>query len=106
MTRVFTLFTILLALLAVIVPSVAVGSRGFVDHPAPLLRLSAEGSYVKAPCPLTGANRALVCRPDIGVMPTTLFLTPPAAVPMITPTTDAMPKALAMEPMLPPPRLN
>lgn len=104
MTRVFTLLTVFFALLAVTVPSVAVGSRGFVAHPAPLLQLQSDGSYVKAPCPLTGGARGMVCRPDVGVMPVVAFLQPPPALPFPRPITDAMPATLAIEPVLPPPR--
>jgi len=104
MTRVFTLLTMFFALLAVTVPSVAVGSRGFVAHPAPLLQLQSDGSYVKAPCPLTGGGRLLVCRPDVGVMPTLVFLALPPAMPFPRPMADAIPATLAIEPVLPPPR--
>jgi hypothetical protein len=104
MTKVLTILTVFLALLAVTVPSAAVASRGFVAHPAPLLQLQSDGSYIKAPCPMTGSARAPVCRPDIGVMPTMVFVTPPVAVPFPRPMTDAMPAKLAFEPVLPPPR--
>lgn len=104
MTRVFAIFTLLLALVAVTVPSVVMGARGVVDHPAPMLILQPNGSYVKAPCLLTGSSRLLACRSDTGVMPAQVLLDPPAAEPMAASLSDAMPGAFSAEPGLPPPR--
>lgn len=105
MRRLFALVTILIALVAVAVPSVAVGSRGFVAHPAPLLLLQDDGSYLRAPCLLTGGARGMVCRPDVGVLPHMVFLSPPPAEPFAPVLTDLVPDALATAPRLPPPRL-
>lgn len=104
MTRVFAIFTLLLALVAVTVPSVVVGARGFVEHPAPVLILQANGNYVKAPCLLSGSGRLLPCQSDTGVMPPRLLLVPPTAEPAATSLSDAMPGAFSAEPGLPPPR--
>ncbi len=105
MRRVFALIAMLVALVAVTVPSVAVGSRGFVAHPAPLLLLQDDGSYLRAPCLLTGGARSMVCRPDVGVLPDIGFLLPPSALPFARSMTDPQPRSLAVPPHLPPPRL-
>lgn len=105
MRKIFAFLTMLVALVAVTVPSAAVSSRGFVDHPAPLLLLEADGHYVRGPCIMGGAGRALVCRPDIGVLPMAVFSSPPPAEPFAVSLIDLVPPNRILPPGLPPPRL-
>lgn len=105
MRRLFALLTVLVALVALAVPSAAASSRGFVAHPSPLLLLQDNGHYVRGPCLLAnGSTRTLVCRPDVGVLPQMVFLSPPAAEPFAPTLTDLVPDVLAIAPGLPPPR--
>lgn len=104
MTRFIAFIAILVALVSVLTPSVAVGSRGFVAHAAPLYQLQMDGSYLKAPCPLTGGKRLLHCRPDLGVLPQISFLVPPAAKPGLRPVPDLAGDRLVIAPTVPPPR--
>ncbi|RYE07544.1 MAG: hypothetical protein EOP22_17325 [Hyphomicrobiales bacterium] len=105
MRRVFTLLIMLVALVAVAVPSAALGSRGFSAHPAPLLLLEDSGHYVRGPCLLANGSSRMICRPDIGVLPVAFFLSPPPAMPVAPSLTDPVPADRSIEPGLPPPRL-
>jgi hypothetical protein len=102
----FALIVVLIAVAAMAVPSLAMGTRGWISAPVPVVTVQPDGSYLRGPCLFTGTKSLSPCRPDLGVLPSAAFLTPPGIVPMVPQTADAMPKALAMEPMLPPPRLN
>lgn len=105
MRRVLALFAMFVALVALTVPSAAVGSRGFVARPAPLLLLQDNGTYLRAPCVLSGGGaRIMVCRPDLGVLPSLTFLSSPPAAPFSPSLTDPLPPPRAIEPGLPPPR--
>jgi hypothetical protein len=104
MSRVLQFLMVMFALLAVAMPSVTLGARGLVEHPAPVLQLRAEGGYVKARCPLSGTGRLLACSADVGVMPARQMLMPARSVAFLPSMIDAMPEAFAAEPGLPPPR--
>jgi hypothetical protein len=104
MTRFIAFIAVLVALVSVLTPSVAVGSRGFVAHAAPLYQLQTDGTYLKAPCPLTGGKRLLHCRPDLGVLPQIGFLEPAPPKPVPLPALDLMHHRLVIAPTVPPPR--
>lgn len=103
MNRVCKLFVVIFALFAVAMPSVSLGARGVVEHPAPLLQLRADGGHVKVRCPLGGTGR-LLCTAELGVMPIAPRFAPKVAQTFPRLRSDIMPAALALEPGLPPPR--
>ncbi|HZY68255.1 MAG TPA: hypothetical protein VFE52_06690 [Devosia sp.] len=103
MRRLFATITLLFALVSLSTPSLAIGSRAFTAEPAPLMLLQDDGTYIQAPCHLTG-KRALNCRPDMGVLPSLALRTLPAAEPVVLPLEDAMPTWFGSPPPLPPPR--
>lgn len=103
MSRAIGLITLIFALLSVVTPSVAVGSRGFVAHPDALVLLQDDGTYVMAPCPITG-KLPVHCRPDMGVMPAISFIDPVPAKPVMRPVAEPARERLVVPPTLPPPR--
>ena len=105
MNRLSALFAVLMALVAMTVPSLAMGSRGWISAPVPVVTIQPGGSYVRGPCLFTGGKTISPCRPDLGVLPTVALLTPPAAEPPQAALVDLMPGTLMLEPSLPPPRL-
>lgn len=104
MNRLFALFAVLIALVAMTVPSLAMGSRGWISAPVPVVTMQPGGSYVRGPCLFNSGKTVSPCRPDLGVLPTIALLTPPAAEPPHASLVDVMPGALLLEPGLPPPR--
>lgn len=106
MKRMFALIVVLIAVAAMAVPSLAMGTRGWISAPVPVVTVQPDGSYLRGPCLFTGTKSHSPCRPDLGVLPTMGHLVPKVDVPVTAHTADAMPTAMAMEPMLPPPRLN
>jgi hypothetical protein len=105
MNRLFALFAVLIALVAMTVPSLAMGSRGWISDAVPVVTMQPSGNYVRGPCLFTGGKTISPCRPDLGVLPTVVLLTPPAAEPPQAALVDLMPGDLMLEPSLPPPRL-
>jgi hypothetical protein len=95
----------LVALVAVSVPSAAVSSRGFVSNPHAILLQADNGTYVQAPCFLQGNKRVSHCRPDLGVIPVAVAVRPVRPVVEQPVTADLMPRPMSREPSLPPPRL-
>ena len=106
MNRLLALFTVLLAVAAMTVPSLAMGSRGWISAPIPVVTVQPSGDYVRGPCLFTGTKSLSPCRPDLGVLPGLVLLSPPAAAPVTAPMADVVPASLASEPVLPPPRLG
>jgi hypothetical protein len=104
MRRLAAILALIVALVSVCTPSLAVGSRGFVAHPDALVLLQDDGTYVKAPCPLTGGKRLLHARPDMGVLPALVFLRSPPAQPLLQPAEEIVREAIDAPPLLPPPR--
>ncbi len=104
MKRALAILSVILALTSLLVPSIAVGGRGFVEHPSPTYTRTAQGTYVGAPCLLKGGKANNCPRPDLGVLPTP---SAPGAGhrtvehPLFA---DAMPAAAIIEPTLRPPR--
>lgn len=103
MTRLFATLALLLALVALAMPSLAAGSRGLASHPAPLVLLQA-GAHVKAPCALGGFGRLLACRTDLGVLPALVLPQHAAAVPVHPERAESLPDSLDPLPGLPPPK--
>lgn len=104
MNRVLALLTALVAIIAMTVPSLAMGSRGWISPPIPMVTVQASGDYVRGPCQFTGGKTTSPCRPDIAVLPTLSFLRPVVAQPVRAVHADPMPGTLTLEPSLPPPR--
>lgn len=104
MNRLLALLTLLLAVAAMTLPSLAMGSRGWISAPIAVVTVQAGGEYVRGPCLFTGTKSLSPCRPDLGVLPAPVFLTPPAAAPVMAAMVDVEPASLASEPGLPPPR--
>jgi len=69
MKRFLAIVATLLAVLAITVPSLAAGARGFAPHPAPLVLQQASGAYIKAPCPLGTSSRLIGCATELLVLP-------------------------------------
>jgi len=88
------------------VPSLAMGSRGWISAPIPVVTMQPGGDYVRGPCLFTGGKTTSPCRPDIAVLPTLTPFNPPRAKPVRAALVDAMPGTLVSEPSLPPPRLG
>lgn len=105
MNRLFALLTVLLAIVAMTVPSFAMGSRGWISAPIPVVTLQSGGDYVRGPCLFTGGKSTTPCRPDMGVLPTLALFKSVAAMPVQTALADPIPATLTTEPSLPPPRL-
>jgi hypothetical protein len=104
MNRLLALFIVLLAVAAMSVPSLAMGSRGWISDPIPVVTVQPGGNYVRGPCLFTGTKSLSPCRPDLGVLPALVLLTPSAAAPLTAPVADIPRASLAREPALPPPR--
>lgn len=104
MNRLLAIVVLLIALVAVAAPSAVVASRGFVSDPAPVLQLEPDGTYVKAPCLLTGGKRPPLGRPDIGVIPALVAAPMPRLVSEAPVLVESMPAIPSREPSLPPPR--
>lgn len=104
MKRFLALVTLLFALAGITMPSLAMGSRGWISAPVPVVTMQPGGSYVRGPCQFTGGKILSPCRPDLGVMPVALFLTPTSAVLPRPLLVEIMPSPLPQEPILPPPR--
>lgn len=104
MKRIFATLAVVLALLSLLVPSVAVGGRGLIDHPSPTYMRTAQGTYVGAPCLLKGGKANTCPRPDLGVLP--VAAAPRAAESNVEHPrfADAMPLAAIVDVALPPPR--
>ena len=105
MNRLFALLTVLIAIVAMTVPSLAMGSRGWIRAPIPVVTMQPSGDYVRGPCLFTGGKTTSPCRPDLAVLPTPTLLNPPKARPVRAALVDRMPGTLLTEPSLPPPRL-
>lgn len=105
MRRLFAVLTMLVALVALSVPSAAMGSHGFSGQPTPVLLLEDNGHYVRGPCLITHGSSRMICRPDIGVLPVAVFVSPPPAAPFAPVLTDPVAPTRSIEPGLPPPRL-
>jgi len=106
MNRLLALLTALTAIVAMTVPSLAMGSRGWISSPIPVVTVQPGGDYVRGPCLFTGGKTTSPCRPDIAVLPTTALFKPPKARPVQTVLADPIPATLTTEPSLPPPRLD
>jgi len=106
MNRLFALLTALIAIVAMTVPSLAMGSRGWISAPIPVVTVQANGDYVRGPCLFTGGKTTSPCRPDLGVLPTLALVAPVKTKPVQASLADAMPATLNTEPSLPPPRLS
>jgi hypothetical protein len=104
MKRLFALITLVIALVAISAPSLAMGSRGWISDPVPVVTVQPGGSHVRGPCLFTGGKVLSPCRPDLGVMPALVLLVPPAEALPVPPMADAMPSSVVTEPGLPPPR--
>ena len=105
MNRLFALLTVLIAIVAMTVPSLAMGSRGWISAPIPVVTIQPSGDYVRGPCLFTGGKTTSPCRPDLGVLPAVTLLEPPKAEPPQLSLADRIPGAVMSEPSLPPPRL-
>ncbi len=103
MKRIFVLVALTLALFSVVTPSLAISSRGFVAHPAPLLLQQSDGSYLRAPCLLTGKS-VPNCRPDMGVLPGVGLVAKAKVVPRHAETALPVPRERSIAPGLRPPR--
>jgi hypothetical protein len=103
MTRLFAILALLLALVALAMPSLAAGSRGLASHPAPLV-LVQPGAQLKAPCALGSFGRLLACRSDLGVLPGLVPVRQLAAAPVHAPGADPMGDSRDVLPGLPPPK--
>lgn len=103
MTRMFATLALLLALVALAMPSLAAGSRGLASHPAPLVLVQA-GAHVKAPCALGSFGRLLACRSDLGVLPALVPVRQLAGAPAHAAETDPMGDSRDVLPGLPPPK--
>jgi hypothetical protein len=103
MTRIFAFLALLLALVALAMPSLAAGSRGLASHPAPLV-LVQPGAHLKAPCALGSFGRLLACRSDLGVLPGLALPQHEAAAPVHVPAADPMGDSRDVLPGLPPPK--
>lgn len=105
MNRFFALLAVLTAIVAMTVPSLAMGSRGWISEPIPVVSVQPSGHYVRGPCLFTGGKTTSPCRPDIAVLPATTALAPRRAEPLRLGLADLIPGTLLREPSLPPPRL-
>ena len=106
MNRLFALFAALIAIVAMTVPSLAMGSRGWISAPIPVVTMQPGGDYVRGPCLFTGGKTTTPCRPDMGVLPTLALFKPVKAKPVQTALADPIRATLTTEPSLPPPRLD
>ena len=106
MNRLLALLTVLIATVAMTVPSLAMGSRGWISAPIPVVTVQANGDYVRGPCLFTGGKATSLCRPDIAVLPSLALFKPLRARPVQVSLADPMPATLSTEPSLPPPRLG
>jgi hypothetical protein len=104
MKRLLGIIAVVLALISLVIPSVAVGARGLVPNPTPSYVLTAQGTYVKGPCILKHGKSQAHPRCDMGILPVAAR---PGAVPesILRPfLADVTPVAAIVEPTLPPPR--
>ncbi|RYE88481.1 MAG: hypothetical protein EOP19_01220 [Hyphomicrobiales bacterium] len=101
----FALFAALIAIVAMTVPSLAMGSRGWISEPIPVVTMQPAGTYVRGPCLFTGGKTTSPCRPDIAVLPAITLVGTPTAEPPQARWVDLIPGAHTTEPSLPPPRL-
>lgn len=106
MKRLFALIAVLVSLVAMTMPSLAIGTRGWISPPIAVVSVNAGGSYVRGPCLFTGHKTVSPCRPDLGVLPSLVSLVLPKAAHPVVALTDTIPATLVIEPSLPPPRLG
>jgi hypothetical protein len=95
---------VLLALIALLVPSAAIGGRGFSPAPESTYTRTAEGGYVRAPCLLKSGKHVSCPRPDLGVLPAADATRIAGASGLAMLLADPEPAARAIAPSLPPPR--
>ena len=105
MNRLLALFAALIAIVAMTMPSLAMGSRGWLSEPIPVVSVQPSGHYVRGPCLFTGGKTTSPCRPDIAVLPSATLLAPRLSEPLHLALADLIPWILLAEPSLPPPRL-
>jgi hypothetical protein len=104
MHRVLATLALVVALVSLVIPSVAVGARGVVAHPSPTYVLTTMGHYLSGPCLLKPGKASSCPRPDLGVLPRTSSARIATCNPLRTSTADDVPAGLSPEPGLPPPR--
>mgnify|MGYP001048845198 CR=1 FL=1 len=104
MKRVLATLAILIALVSLVMPSVAVGARGVVAHPSPTYVMTAHGHYIGGPCLLRPGKAAGCPRPDLGVLPRVSAARIGDCDPVRLEANDAVLQGTMPEPSLPPPR--
>jgi hypothetical protein len=101
MKRLLGLIAVVLALISLVIPSVAVGARGFVPSPTASYVLTVQGTYLKGPCILKQGKSQAHPRCDMGILP--VAATPGAVVDSILrPLLADLPRRATM--VEPPPR--
>jgi hypothetical protein len=104
MKRLLGFVGVILALVSLVIPSVAVGARGFVPSPTASYVLTVQGTYVKGPCILKQGKSQAHPRCDVGVLPAagqSGAVLDTVLRPLLA---DVLPKAAIVEPAPPPPR--
>jgi hypothetical protein len=104
MQRLFTTLALIVALVSLVVPSVAVGARGVMAHPSPTYVLTTQGHYVSGPCLLKPGKASSCPRPDLGVLPGAASPRLATCQPLRRHVADRTPAGLVHEPVLRPPR--